>query len=461
MARPKTRTAKKKTAGGKRKIPPKEDDASDDEERNEQHQLELQAKERSIKAHQDEIQAKDAEIHRLTQLTKTQEARKRCYKLQKMMKPGVTPNAAMGEAISNAVLQHFWRNGKFLADDEDGVEAMGLILPKIEEWDEEYGSESKEKQQQSFEMHWETYGCVFTKKLNQLRTDNANQVRNLFIAKMVNGEPTPDPEQYLKVVTRRGMEEGAPNSAQFMAWYVWHVNFILPKVAGKALWSQSIRHYNTPSAALVPGTEDKAICSGMEAFCVLVVENGYQRWALEAELKRSGVITGKLMLKDVIDLGTKDDPNSGNPDHKKRYPMKYTSGCKGKPMFGSCNADGRARFAYLEDGIRKFRKLTRSKAVEQRGLEIIQREAGIPDRAARRRQAQPADAPVVRRVAFGVETDDEATVGGEDEEALEGFGLEEVSELRDENLGGRDEQEANGGQPDEDKDEDEDEDSEE
>lgn len=356
----------------------------------------------------------------------------------------IQANQGLLKLILEKCRTDLWRTCKFMIDDVDGLSAMTLVLMSIPEWREMYHKDlGTSLRQESIKEHWDIYGPAMVSRLNQQRTDTCNGIRGCWLQAWKNGQTPPNPEQFARVVCRSGMKLDPKDpqvNKQQRDWLVWYVDVVLPKAATKHCWPQGVRHYSTPSRALMPeddfGRVRKAIPSSTEAIALLAVENAYYRWELEKDMRAANLIPEKKELKHVVNLGTDDDPNSGNPDHKKRFPTKYTNCRAGKAEYGAWSHAGRKRFKELEEMISVSRAKKWAKKAEDQALLGIQKKHKIQERLAGKRKQKEVlvtkAAVDAARVAIGAETDDEALSSGDESEEGEAKSKVAGSESGDE-----------------------------
>ena len=186
------------------------------------------------------------------------------------------------------------------------------------------------------------------------RTDPTKE----YLKAMREGKNPSPPKKIKRLVCRIRINPNDPDvNPEDMVWFKWHVSNILPKVAGKADWSQCMRLYETPSTATVLYSDPpiKSVPAGSEAMCCFAVENGYSRWLLEHEMEKAGQIPEGKKFMDMVDLGTRMFSNSGNPDHKARFPTLHTGIAEPgiDQKFGLVSLAGRTRFNELTKLIQK------------------------------------------------------------------------------------------------------------
>lgn len=355
----------------------------------------------------------------------------------------IEPNQAMLKLIQERTRTVLWRTCKFMLDDKDGMAAMTLVLQSIPQWRDEHAGLGESLKLESIKEYWDIYGPAMVSKLNQQRTDTCNGIRGCWLEAWNKGETPPNPEQFARVVCRSGMKVD-PNDPQVnmqnRQWLAWHIDKVLPKAATKHCWPQAVRHHVPPTRALLPeddfGDVKKAIPSGTEAIALLAVENAYYRWELEKDMRLANKIPEKKELKHVVNLGTEDDPDSGDPDHKKRFPTKYTNCRAGKAEYGAWSYAGRKRFKVLEEMISSCRAKKWAKKAEDRALVAIQKEHKILERLAGKKKQKEVlvnkAAVAEARVAIGAETDDENMSSGDESESGQAKSDEEGGENDDE-----------------------------
>jgi hypothetical protein len=385
---------------------------------------------------EDVIAEQEAKIQKLEEKNAAREAQLSSLHRKQLMKSiarrskiarALIVNMAMKKLLVDSVKPILWRLCKFLVDEKDGAEAIKIILLPTDEWPKYVGLPEWE-QLEICQTLWELYGDDICKVLNGCRTNTLNGVRKAYQLALYKGEAPPDPDQLLELVCRRGLKydpEHPEINAENRSWLRWYWNDVLPKVAGKDNWNTNIRHYHTPTTAFIPGMVPRAkfIPAGTEAFVVLAVENSYTRWVLEVELKNQG-----KSAKDI------DEENV--PRHKTDWPTKYTDQRAGKAVFGGWTTEARNRFEFLEHKIKKDRSKTWAKAAEFQALEDIQIEkkikAKLDDREKGKKVVAKTEAELEdARVAFGQETDDDATGVSDDEEEEEEAEQEVVGEVVD------------------------------
>jgi hypothetical protein len=309
-----------------------------------------------------------------------------------------------------------WRLCKFMVDDRDGADAIKILLLPTDEWPKYAGLPDWE-QLEICQAFWEIYGHDISKELNSSRTNTLNGVRKAYIDAMKDGSIPPNPEQLLRLVCRRGLKFDPKNPKMNEAerfWFRWYIDDLLPKIAGKDNWSTNIRHFHTPTTAMIPDAKPPAkfITSGTEAFVVLAVENAHSRWVLERQMIDSGQDPKKAL--DIVN----------NVIHKRDWPTKYTDQRVGKAKFGGWTTEARKRFEVLEKEISGDRSKKWAKAAENRCLHELQIDKGILERLANKKKGkkvvvQSQEELDLARVPFGQETDDEATGVSDDEEEEE------------------------------------------
>ena len=179
----------------------------------------------------------------------------------------------------------------------------------------------------------------------------------------------------------------------------------------------------TPSTATVLHSDPpvKSVPAGSEAMCCFAVENGYPRWQLECDMEKAGQIPKGKKFADMVDLGDPNVRNSGNPDHKARFPTLHTGIAEPgiDPKFGQVSLAGRTRFNELTKLIRKYRRRESAKDAEAVALEMMQAASKRPAKRVRTMMEPPAAAFAAARVDFaGEATDDDATTmsDGEDDD---------------------------------------------
>ena len=381
------------------------------------------------------LQAQSDEIQRLTESNdRRQDAvDKLTYTTNitrsKRSKYALEINKGMQQLILGGVRSLF-RTAKFLIDEQDGLAAMKVVLYEIPQWANTTGRLESRLMMESVKEHWDLYGNDLNSKLNQQRTDASNGVRGCWLQAWKMGFEPPNPEEYLKLVCRSGLKFDPKDpklNEHERALFAWHVDAVICKVATKDFWPQGVRHYSTPSTALVPTDlsdtkKKKAIPAGTEAMCVLIVENAYERWSLEWDLRQANKIPPGKELKHVVDLGDPDKPGSGNPDHIARFPTKYTNCRAGKAEFGAWSHAGRKRFKELEAMISDCRRKKWARKAELQALADIQVKHKIHERVANKTREKKVVSQKDRdeaRVAIGVESDVEPDDDDDEEEEEE------------------------------------------
>jgi hypothetical protein len=299
-----------------------------------------------------------------------------------------------------------------MANDDDSKKGVEMILTNSDEW-KKYEDKDPEEQAKIIQHHWALYGDTVVTAINTQRSNKIAQIRAVYIKAWEKGQTPPNSEELLDLVCRRGLK-GKQNKTN-RQWFAWYMDDLLSKSAGKECWSSEIRCWEGPSTACIPNTNIKFIPSGTEAFVVFAVENAYDRWVFERDLKKKGL-----------------KYNKEDPLHVVAYTTKYSDSSAGQSKFGGWSAKGRKRFEKLTDIISKARAKPRGKAAEIQCLETLRIKYKMEEKEGKKKKkkvpAEGTEPYCDGAIAWGEESDAEATVGADSDEEEEQEEQEEQEE---------------------------------
>ena len=255
------------------------------------------------------------------------------------------------QAVETKAGEELWRTCKFLASEDQLLEATYLVMKLIPEANvllpHDVGIEDPEVEQ-IVRNFMKTYGAEITKKLNAKRNSSQSGIVNEYVKRAAEGKPMPTPAQLLTVVKRKGLynprtlsedhgdfipEEDLNRNRSFFQWY-W--DRLLPKVAGKKRWGGSKRHYGGISSMTYPDDpKKKYITTSDEALVVLIYENCGQRMPYSAKCKEENVTVDKTHVL---------------------YQSKYTTADEGQIQWGGWDYVGRERYIKVRDALKAAKK---------------------------------------------------------------------------------------------------------
>jgi hypothetical protein len=269
-----------------------------------------------------------------------------------------------------------WRTTKFIADDEELMDATCLVAKKIPELKKHFATEDKYEQEEYARAFSDNCGSIVAKAINDNRSNAQGGLKKAYEKRVFDGKSIPTAKAMLDLALRKGLEfdeKDPQKNADRRELFQWYWEEVVVKVCGSKRWPYSIRNFGCPSTYTPPDSDLKYVTSSDEALIVVLFENCAQRFPYCAQCKTDG---------EEVD---KKDP---------QYQSKYSDDSCGQDKFGGWNLAGRKRYNLIRKAISKNRKkrATEIKAIERRTLKDIRKKHKLDQsKSLKRKGREPKD----------------------------------------------------------------------
>jgi hypothetical protein len=303
----------------------------------------------------EKMRARNAELHTKLQRTIAKKAATRGGKRSFMEEDEVLLGL-----IENKAKTILWGFVKFIQGPEEEMDAARCLI-KFGDFADKY-CPTKEKRVAVAEM----YSDKIKKAIFSKRNYTTAEEKKYYVKMWKNGKPTLTVEDLLKCL-KRDIETDKDMTKFMLYWEEY-----LPKQVGAQEWDKNTRYYSLISTAVrkdCKSHEINLVTPEDEAFLVLSIQNGLQRWKEEFDAKQAknlGIATAATA-----------EETSDTTDSNKDYSGLYTSTTSGQNQYGGWSEEGLELFKTYVDFNVAARKDSNTEVLEKACLLKLRNKWGI------------------------------------------------------------------------------------